>query len=34
MIESEFFEEWFKEIFLKDIEKLKKNVVIVRDNTR
>ena len=33
-MESEFFEEWFKEIFLKDIEKLKKNVVIVLDNAR
>ena len=33
-MESEFFEEWFKEIFLRDIEKLKKNVVIVLDNAR
>lgn len=33
-MESEFFEEWFKEILLKDIEKLKKNVVIVLDNAR
>ena len=33
-MESEFFEEWFRKIFLKDIEKLKKNVVIVLDNAR
>ena len=33
-MESEFFEEWFREIFLRDIEKLKKNVVIVLDNAR
>ena len=29
-MESEFFEEWFKEIFLRDIEKLKKNQKLVK----
>ena len=33
-MESEFFEEWFRKIFLRDIEKLKKNVLIVMDNAR
>ena len=33
-MESEFFEEWFREIFLKDIEKLRKNALIVMDNAR
>ena len=34
MMKSEFFEEWFREIFLKDIEKLRKNVLILMDNAR
>jgi len=33
-MESEFFEEWFRKIFLRDIEKLKKSVLIVMDNAR
>ncbi len=33
-MESEFFEEWFRKIFLRDIEKLKENTVIVMDNAR
>ncbi|BBM40355.1 hypothetical protein JCM16776_0575 [Leptotrichia shahii] len=33
-MESEFFEEWFREIFLRDIEKLGKKVLIVMDNAR
>ena len=33
-MESEFFEEWFREIFLRDIEKLKKSVLLVMDNAR
>ncbi|WP_232218398.1 hypothetical protein [Leptotrichia sp. oral taxon 225] len=33
-MESEFFEEWFREIFLKDIKKLRKKVLIVMDNIR
>ena len=33
-MESEFFEEWFRKIFLRDIEKLKENAVIVMDNAR
>lgn len=33
-MESEFFEEWFREILLKDIEKLGKRVLIVMDNAR
>ena len=28
-MESEFFEEWFREILLRDIEKLGKRVLIV-----
>ena len=33
-MESEFFEEWFREILLRDIEKLGKRVLIVMDNAR
>ena len=33
-MESEFFEEWFREILLGDIEKLGKRVLIVMDNAR
>ena len=33
-MESEFFEEWFREILLRDIEKLEKKVLIVMDNAR
>ena len=33
-MESKFFEKWFREIFLRDIEKLKKSVLIVMDNAR
>ena len=33
-MESEFFEEWFREILLRDIEKLKKSILIVIDNAR
>ena len=33
-MESEFFEEWFREILLRDIEKLEKRVLIVMDNAR
>ncbi|AMD95788.1 hypothetical protein AXF11_09525 [Leptotrichia sp. oral taxon 847] len=33
-MESEFFEEWFRKIFLRDIEKLGKRVLIVMDNAR
>ena len=33
-MESEFFEEWFREILLRDIEKLGKKVLIVMDNAR
>ena len=33
-MKSEFFEEWFKEILLRDIEKLEKRVLIVMDNAR
>ena len=33
-MKSEFFEEWFKEILLRDIEKLEKRVLTVMDNTR
>mgnify|MGYP000934069757 CR=1 FL=1 len=33
-MESKFFEEWFREIFLRDVEKLKKSVLIVMDNAR
>ena len=33
-MESEFFEEWFREILLRDIEKLEKRVLIVIDNAR
>ena len=33
-IESEFFEEWLREILLRDIEKLRKRVLIVMDNAR
>ena len=34
IMESEFFEEWFREIFLRDIEKLEKKTLIVMDNAR
>ena len=30
-MESEFFEEWFREILLRDIEKLGKRVLIMSD---
>ena len=33
-MESEFFEEWFREILLRDIEKLGKRVLTVMDNAR
>ena len=33
-MESEFFEEWFRKIYLRDIEKLKENAIIVMDNAR
>ena len=33
-MESEFFEEWFREILLRNIEKLGKRVLIVMDNAR
>lgn len=33
-MESKFFEEWFREILLRDIEKLGKRVLIVMDNAR
>ena len=33
-MKSEFFEEWFREILLRDIEKLEKRVLIVMDNAR
>ena len=33
-MENEFFEEWFREILLRDIEKLGKRVLIVMDNAR
>ena len=33
-MESEFFEEWFREILLRDIEKLGKRILIVMDNAR
>ena len=33
-MESEFFEEWFREIFLRDIERLEKRGLIVMDNAR
>lgn len=33
-MESEFFEEWFREILLRDIEKLGKRVLIAMDNAR
>jgi len=33
-MESKFFEEWFREILLRDIEKLKKSILIVMDNAR
>ena len=33
-MESEFFEEWFREILLRDIEKLEKSILIVMDNAR
>ena len=33
-MKSEFFEEWFREIFLRHIEKLKKSVLIVMNNAR
>ncbi|ERK50933.1 hypothetical protein HMPREF1552_01181 [Leptotrichia sp. oral taxon 879 str. F0557] len=33
-MESKFFEEWFRKIFLRNIEKLKKCVLIFMDNIR
>lgn len=33
-MESNFFEEWFKEIFLKDLEKIGKKVLIIMDNAK
>ena len=33
-MKSEFFEEWFREILLRDIEKLEKRTLIVMDNAR
>ena len=33
-MESKFFEEWFREIFLRDVEKLKKSILIIMDNAR
>ena len=33
-MKSKFLEEWFREIFFRDIEKLKKSVLVVIDNAK